>query len=552
MRNTLYYGDNLPILREYIHDASVDLVYLDPPFNSNRSYNVLFKHESGSDAEAQVQAFDDTWHWNQHAEATFAELVTQGRPEVGGMIAALRDFIGENQMMAYLVMMAARLVELHRVLRPTGSLYLHCDPTASHYLKIVLDTVFGPENYRNEVIWQRTSAHANVVQKYGVVHDTLYFYSMSDQYSWNQQYTPYDAEYLDTFFDQVDADGRRYARRDLTASMQRASRGQIYEWKGVRPPPSRCWAMTKERMDELDAAGRIHWPKKAGGMPRLKLYPEDLPGTPLQDVWSDIRTMHNLSSERLGYPTQKPVALLERIIAASSKPGDVVLDPFCGCGTTIAAAQKLGRTWLGIDITHLAIALQKYRLKTAFGLVDRKDYDVVGEPVDLAGAQQLAKDDRYQFQWWALSLIQAQPLGGNGESKQGKKGADGGIDGVITFIDDATGRPKRVIVQVKSGHVSVATVRDLRAVVEREKAAIGVLITLEPPSGPMNLEAVKTGAYQSFHWGEFPRLQILTIEGLLHGTQRLQMPPQSQTAVTFKRAQKEDAEKPAQPGLGLE
>lgn len=552
MRNTLYYGDNLAILREYIPSESVDLVYLDPPFNSNRSYNVLFKHETGGEAQAQVQAFADTWHWNEHAIATYHGLVTHGSPEVAAMIGALHEIIGENQMMAYLTMMAARLVELHRVLRPTGSLYLHCDPIASHYLKVLMDTIFGVRNMRNEIVWQRTSAHANVVQKYGAVHDVILFYTMSETFTWNQQYAPYDQEYTDAFFDHIDENGKRYTRRDLTASMQRASSGQIYEWKGIRPPPSRCWAMTKERMDELDAQGKIYWPKKSGGMPRLKLYLEDLPGTPVQDMWTDIRVIHHLSAERLGYPTQKPVALLERIVAASSNPGDIVLDPFCGCGTTIAAAQKLGRTWLGIDITHLAIALQKFRLKTAFGLVDRQDYDVIGEPVDLAGAQQLAIDDRYQFQWWALSLIQAQPLGGDGESKQGKKGADRGIDGVITFIDDATGKPKRVIVQVKSGHVSSATVRDLRGVVEREKAAIGVLITLEPPSGPMNVEAAKAGVYQSFHWGEFPRVQILTVGGLLQGHERLRMPPQGQTSVTFKKAQREDAAKPAQPGLGLE
>ena len=551
MRNTLYYGDNLAILREYVPSESVDLVYLDPPFNSNRSYNVLFKHEGGSEAQAQVQAFDDTWHWNEHTEATFAELVTRSRPEVGAMIAALREFIGENQMMAYLVMMAVRLVELHRVLKPTGSLYLHCDPTASHYLKVVLDTVFGVENFRSEVIWKRTSAHSSAM-RYGPVHDVVFFYSRSANFTWNPIHQPYDQDYINTFFEHADADGRRWKRTDLTgAGIRNGETGK--PWRGIEvTAKGRHWAVPPDELDKLDAQGLVHWPKKADGMPRLKQYADELPGVPLQDVWTDIPPIHNLAVERLGYPTQKPVALLERIVAASSNPGDVVLDPFCGCGTTIAAAQKLGRTWLGIDITHLAIALQKYRLKTAFGLVDRQDYDVIGEPVDLAGAEQLALDDRYQFQWWALSLIQAQPLGGDGEGKQGKKGADRGIDGVITFIDDATGKPKRVIVQVKSGHVSSATVRDLRGVVEREKAAIGVLITLEPPSGPMNVEAAKAGVYQSFHWGEFPRVQVLTVGGLLHGYERLRMPPQGQTSVTFKKAQREDNAKPEQPGLGLE
>ena len=552
MRNTLYYGDNLAILREHIDDASVDLIYLDPPFNSARSYNVLFKHERGDAAEAQLKAFDDTWHWGQEAEHTFHELVTQGSPPVANMIGAMRQFIGDNQMMAYLVMMAARLVELHRVLKPTGSLYLHCDPTASHYLKVILDTVFGVQNYRDEIIWKRTSAHANVSQKFGVVHDTIYFYSASNSYTWNQQHVSYDAEYVDTFFDQIDDNGRRYARRDLTASMQRASTGQIYEWKGITPPPSRCWAMTKERMDELDRAGRIHWPKKTGGMPRLKLYPEDLPGVPMQDIWSDIKTMHNLSAERLGYPTQKPVALLERIISASSNPGDVVLDPFCGCGTTIAAAQKLGRHWIGIDITNLAIALQKYRLQDAYGLEAGRDYLVIGEPVDLASAAQLAQESRHQFEWWALSLIRAQPINpGDSSGKKGKKGADRGIDGQIVFIDDSSGKPKRIIVQVKSGHVSASIVRDLRGVIEREGAALGVLITLDPPSQPMKTEAASAGYYTSPGWGrDYPRLQILTVEGLLAGVERLDRPP---AAVTFKQAQKEKQEQDAQqPGFDFE
>jgi site-specific DNA-methyltransferase (adenine-specific) len=551
MRNTLYYGDNLAILREYIATESVDLCYLDPPFNSNRSYNVLFKQESGHESEAQIEAFNDTWHWNQHTESVYYDLL-RGRPAVSAMIGAMKEFIGPSQMMAYLVMMAVRLVELHRVLKPTGSLYLHCDPTASHYLRVIMDTIFGVSNNRNEIIWQRTSAHANVVSKFGAVHDTILFYSVSDTYTWNTQYKPYDTEYLETFFDQVDEQGRSYARRDLTASMQRASSGQLYEWHGLRPPPSRCWAMTKDRMDALEAAGRIHWPKKEGGMPRLKLYPEDLPGSPIQDIWADIKTMHNLSSERLGYPTQKPVALLERIVAASSNPGDVVLDPFCGCGTSIAAAEKLERKWIGIDITHLSIALQKYRLKNAFGLEPGKDYDVIGEPADTASATQLATEDRYQFQWWALSLIKAQPLGGDAGSKQGKKGADKGIDGIITFIDDATGKPKRIMVQVKSGHVNASTVRDLRGVVEREQAAIGVLLTLEAATQPMNTEAAGAGFYETIHWGKFPRIQILTVEGLLHGTQRLEMPPQTQTATTFKAAQKEQGTKAQQPGLGLE
>ena len=531
-QNTLYYGDNLKVLREYIPNESVDLIYLDPPFNSNRNYNVLFKDESGIDSEAQITAFEDTWHWNHIAEQTYHDLVTEAPDNISKMVASLRDFIGNNQMMAYLVMMAARLVELHRVLKPTGSLYLHCDPTASHYLKIILDTLFGPRNFRNELIWQRTSAHANVIQKYGAVHDIIFFYSVTDKFTWNQQYTVYNEEYINTFFDQKDSNGRHYARRDLTASMDRASSGQIYTWKGITPPPSRCWAMTKENMEGLETQGRIHWPKKEGGMPRLKMYPEDLPGVPLQDVWNDVKTMHNLSTERLGYPTQKPLSLLERIIQTSSNPNDIVLDPFCGCGTAIAAAQKLDRKWIGIDITHLSIALQKYRLQEMFP--DAK-FKVVGEPTDLGSAKQLAQDDRYQFQWWALSLVRAKPLGGQDGSRNGKKGSDKGIDGVINFIDDAYNKPKRVLIQVKSGHVKSGDIRDLVGTVQRENAAMGVFITLEPPSKDMTTEAISAGYYHSPGWNiDFPRIQILTIAELLKGV-KVQMPLQHGT---FKQAQK--------------
>jgi site-specific DNA-methyltransferase (adenine-specific) len=571
--NTLYYGDNLKILREYIKDESVDLIYLDPPFNSNRNYNVLFKDESGVEAEAQITAFEDTWHWNLAAEETYHELVIEA-DDVSKMVEAFRSFIGTNQMMAYLVMMAVRLKELHRVLKPTGSLYLHCDPTASHYLRILLDSIFGVENFRNEIVWKRTSAHANVSQKFGVIHDVIYFYSKTNQFDWNQQHLAYDDEYIATFFDQTDSDGRKYARRDLTASMQRASSGQLYTWNGITPPPSRCWAMAQDKMDGLLSQGRIHFPKKIGGMPRLKLFPEDLPGVPIQDIWDDIKPLHNLTSERLGYPTQKPVALLERIVQASSNEGDTVLDPFCGCGTTIAAAQKLNRNWIGIDVTHLSIALQKYRLKDSFGLVpigkksvpsvvadgltagipgkvgaeadlqpsataDGTDlvanYQIIGEPEDLQSAEQLATEDRYQFQWWALSLIKARPLGATAGSKAGKKGSDKGIDGVINFIDDNSGKAKRVLVQVKSGGVKSGDIRDLVGTIDRESAAIGVFITLAKPSRDMTTEAASAGFYTSEYFGnDYPRIQILTIEELLAGKE-VQMP---MNLTTFKQAEK--------------
>jgi site-specific DNA-methyltransferase (adenine-specific) len=543
--NTLFYGDNLLILRERLETESVDLIYLDPPFNSSRSYNVLFKDESGREAEAQITAFEDTWHWNATAQRTYEDLVTLGEARVSSVISALHGFIGTNQMMAYLVMMAARLVELHRVLKPTGSLYLHCDPTASHYLKLVLDAVFGLENFRNEIVWMRTIAKALTSRRLPNNHDVLLNYQKTESAVWNDEamFQPYDASDLDsktaTKYRYRDSQGRLY-RLDNLINPNADRPNLTYEFLGVK----RVWRWTKERMQQAYEAGLVVQ-TKPGRAPQLKRYLDEQRGKPLGDVWTDIPPINSQAQERLGYPTQKPIALLERIISASSNPGDVVLDPFCGCGTTIAAAQKLGRRWIGIDITHLSIALQKYRLKDSFGLVEKKDYAVVGEPEDLPSAQQLAHDDRYQFQWWALSLVKARPLSpgpspaGRGVRGEGKKGADRGIGGVITFIDDASGQAKRALVQVKSGKVKSGDVRDLAGVVEREQAALGVFIILETPSREMEREALSAGSYHSPGWDkDYPKLQLLTIADLLNGAE-IKMPP---STITFKQAEKVKAE----------
>jgi site-specific DNA-methyltransferase (adenine-specific) len=533
MRNTLYYGDNLTILRDYIASESVDLVYLDPPFNSARSYNVLFRHESGQASQAQVKAFDDTWHWGMDAEATFHDLVTTGSAPVANMIGAMRQFIGDNQMMAYLVMMAARLVELHRVLKPTGSLYLHCDPTASHYLKVILDTIFDVRNFRNEITWQRTNVHSDS-KTWSNVSDIIFFYSKSNQFTWNPIHAAHSEVYVADKYRYKDADGRVYRLDNMTSPNPRPN--MMYEWQGHASPPN-GWRYAKETMAKLDAGGRIWYPDDKAKRPQLKRYLDEMSGRLLSNIWTDIPPINSQAAERLGYPTQKPVALLERILAASSNPGDLVLDPFCGCGTTIAAAQKLDRHWIGIDVTHLAVALQKYRLADAYNLVAGKDYSVIGEPADRAGAVQLAQEDRHQFEWWALSLVQAQPISpSDAAGKKGKKGADRGMDGQIVFVDDVSGKPKRILVQVKSGHVSSSIIRDLRGVVEREGAAMGALITLEPPSAPMLAVAASAGFYESPGCNRrYPKLQILTIEGLLAGVERLERPP---TAVTFKQAQR--------------
>jgi site-specific DNA-methyltransferase (adenine-specific) len=544
-RNTLFYGDNLPILREHISDESVDLIYLDPPFNSNRSYNVLFREEGGKESEAQIVAFDDTWHWGETAEETYLELVTNAPPHVGKMIGALREFIGNNQMMAYLVMMAVRLVELHRVLKPAGSLYLHCDPTASHYLKVVLDTIFGPDNFRNEIVWQRTLSKSLMTRQLPNNHDMILCYQASDRAIWNTDATfqPYDATRLDEKtagkYHYHDSDGRLY-RLDNLINPNPDRPNLTYEFLGV----TKVWRWTKERMQAAYDAGLVIQ-TRPGAVPQLKRYLDEQRGRPLGDVWTDIPPINSQAAERLGYPTQKPLALLERIIQASSNPGDVVLDPFCGCGTAIAAAQKLGRRWIGIDITHLAIALQRYRLEAMFPGIS---FEVVGEPQDAGAARQLAHDDRYQFQWWALSLVRAKPVGGLGEGKAGKKGSDRGIDGIITFVDDAYAKPKQAIVQVKSGHVKSGDIRDLKGTVEREKAALGLFITLEPPTQDMESEAVAAGFYHSPGWNQnYPRIQILTIEDLLRGAQ-VRMPP---TAQTFKQAPKAEIPEESHPLPGL-
>ncbi len=520
--NVLYYGDNLEILRKHIPDNSIDLIYLDPPFNSKKDYNILFKENGGVESEAQIKAFTDTWEWGPTAQNTYHEIVTQGPLKVGKLIGVLHDAIGGNDVMAYLVMMTARLIELHRVLKPTGSLYLHCDPTASHYLKLVLDQIFRPANFRNEIVWRRYGTHSDVGQgsrHFGRVHDTIMFYAKTDKPNWSQVFTPLNPEYVTSTYRYVDPEtGRRFRISPLTAPGGAEKGNPVYEWKGH----TRAWRYSKETMEQLHKEGRLYYSRT--GYVGKKLYLDESLGTPVQDVWDDVGSLAGAHKERLGYETQKPLSLLERIIKASSNEGDIVLDPFCGCGTAIVAAQKLSRRWIGIDITHLAIALMRNRLKDSFDI----EVEVIGEPVDLSGAKALAHQDRYQFQWWALSLIKARPLG------EKKKGADKGIDGIIHFIDEVSGKPNRVLVQVKSGHVGVNAVRELKAVAAND--AIGVFITLEPPTTPMTTEALDAGYYHSPIWDkDYPKIQVLTIEELLQG-KTVDMPPQTQTSVTFAKA----------------
>lgn len=527
---SLYFGDNLDILREHIKTESIDLVYLDPPFNSKRDYNLLFKTPKGHASDAQITAFEDTWRWGEQAEREFDELLHQANTDVAEMIQSLRRFLKESDVMAYLTMMANRLVELHRVLKPTGSLYLHCDPTASHYLKIVLDTVFGSKNCRAEIIWKRSSAHSDARQgakQPGRIHDILFFYTKDDnQWTWNTIYTPYDQEYVDLNYRYVEEKtGRHFKSTDLTAA--KPGGDTLYEWRGRKPPEGRYWGYSKENMEKFETEGRLYY--TSSGLPRLKQYLDEMPGIPLQDIWHDISPISSQAAERLGYPTQKPLALLERIIQASSNPGEVVLDPFCGCGTAVHAARKLERDWIGIDITHLAISLIEKRMKDAFPGIN---FEIYGTPKDLDGARDLAQRDKYQFQWWACSLVNAQPYQGK------KKGSDGGIDGLIFFQDDNSGA-KKIVVSVKGGeHVGVTMVKDLIATVQKEKAEMGLFVTLTEPTKPMVTEAISAGFYQSPK-GDFPKIQILTIADLLSGKAKPQFFDISSGAYNFKKAKAE-------------
>lgn len=531
--NQLYFGDNLHVLRdrEKFPNESVDLIYLDPPFNSKRDYNLLFKSPKGHQSEAQITAFEDSWHWGEQAEREFDELVPAKNTDVSEMMQALRRFLGENDMMAYLTMMANRLLELHRVLKPTGSLYLHCDPTAAHYLKIVLDGVFGKEQFRNEVVWKRTDAH-NDPKRYGNVHDTIFFYSKSKGYRWVPQFTAHRESYLESHWNELP--GGRYWKAenmlDPRGSMEEYDfKGTVARWRTNYDGMMELWEMPQT--DVPNSHGRIKLTKE--GKPRKDCrirFLDELSGVALQTWWDDIKSIRGGAEEGLGYPTQKPLALLERIISASSNEGDVVLDPFCGCGTAVHAAQKLERKWIGIDITHLAISLIEKRLKDAFGAKCR--FDVHGTPKDVDAARDLAARDKYQFQWWAISLVEAQPFQGK------KKGADGGIDGLKYFHDLDKAGARKIIVSVKGGGLKADDVRALNHVRERESAEIALLLSLEAPTKGMLADAASAGFYTSAVGKKFSRVQLLTIEGLLSGTHRAEH-PDHQPDLNFKKAQAE-------------
>ena len=561
----LYFGDNFSVLQEHVDSNSVDLVYLDPPFNSKAQYNLLYETPGNQRETAQHMVFRDSWAWGEEAEFCFEAVLARGG-EVASIVNALTLALKRSDTMAYLVMMAARLIEIHRVLKPNGSLYLHCDPTASHYLKLILDAIFGPTNYRNEINWRRTSAHNDAKQgrrQYGNVRDVIFFYTVNGDWRWNQQYTPYDPDYLESEYRHGSKNGG-YKETDATAAKPggntsykwrvKRREGSVDRWQpdfeneylmprkgweylGVPPYQGRFWAYSYENMKAFWEKGElIH---RATGMPRIIQFANKMPGVPLQNDWQDIRPAPK--SEALGYPTQKPLTLLRRIIEVSSNKGDVILDPFCGCGTSIHAAAELGREWIGIDVSYYAVRLIERRLKANFG----KQFSVPidGIPADLASAEALAERDPYGFQQWAVGEIGCQLW------NDGKKGADTGIDGEMWFFG-GPGGSGRLLAQVKGGrNVGVAKVREFRAVLEREKAQMGVFFSRSAPTAEMEKEAASFGIYR-IGSSSFSRLQLISLPEWFAGQRpRLPIPielkiPKDKSSPYRKRAKRPDPRQP--------
>ncbi len=523
MVNQLFYGDNLDVLRRHIKDESVDLCYIDPPFNSKRNYNQIYNN-IGKEDQAQAQAFIDTWTWDDYANQGLAEILEnyQGRftAQSIDLIAGLTKVLSKGSLLAYLVHMTLRVVEIYRVLKPTGSFYLHCDSTVSHYLKLVLDAIFCPQGgyFINEIVWKRTNAHSDTKQgrkAYGNITDVILYYSKSKDYKFNTHFLDYTQDYVEKFYKYVDADGRRYQLDNLTGPGGEAKGNPYYEVMGVK----RYWRYSQENMNQLIAQGRVIQ-TKPGTVPRYKRYLDEMSGTPLQNIWDDIKPIQSQSAERLGYPTQKPLAILDRIIQVSSDEGDVVLDAYCGCGTTVCASQRLNRQWIGIDITYQSISLILKRLEDSFGKGVLEQLKLNGIPKDMEAAVALAnkKDDRTrkEFEKWAVLTYT-----NNRATINAKKGADRGIDGIAYFQGDKD-EPEKIIVQVKSGKVQSGDIRDLQGTITLEQAALGIFISLKDPTKEMIKTAKSAGIYQSRYMNQSSdKIQIVTIKEMLEQKKRL-------------------------------
>jgi site-specific DNA-methyltransferase (adenine-specific) len=515
MVNKLYYGDNLEVLRKYIKDESIDLCYIDPPFNSKRNYNQIYNN-LGKEDQAQAQAFVDTWTWDNHANEALEEIQSnyQGKftSQTIDLIDGLTKVLGKGSLLAYLVSMTLRIVEIHRVLKSTGSFYLHCDPTASHYLKIVLDTVFCSQggDYIAEITWERTSAHSDS-KTFANTTDVIFLYSKRIL-MFNQQFKPYSEEYLKKYYKHQDGRGR-FLDRDLTAGGLSGG-GYNYDWKGIK----KLWRCPIETMQKYEEQNKLYYTRN--GTPRLKQYLEEMPGVPLTNLWNDIPPINSQASERLGYPTQKPEALLERIIKASSNKGDIILDAYCGCGTTIAVAERLERNWIGIDITYQSISLMLKRLEDSFGKNVLDKIELNGIPKDLESAKALATkpDDRTrkEFEKWAVLTYS-----NNRAVINDKKGADKGIDAIAYFQGDKDNREK-IIFQVKSGNVKSGDIRDLQGTMTLQGAALGIFITLKPPSKDMIQTAKSAGIYRGRYMSQsVDKIEIVTVQEILEQKKRL-------------------------------
>jgi len=513
--NQLHFGDNLDVLRA-MPTESVDLIYLDPPFNSNADYNVLYGTKRGGPSQAQVRAFADTWKWGKESQRAL-EQTSERHLEAGDLLSSFQKVFGGSDMMAYLAMMTVRLIELHRVLKSSGSLFLHCDPVASHYLKILLDSIFGPLRFRNEIIWKRTFAHGNVTQRLGDVTDTILYFTKTKSFKWHQPFRTLSDEETKGKFPNSDQDGRKWQSVTLRNPSVRPNLHYPYQASnGVtyRPHPN-GWSCNIERMKKYDHEGRLHYPSTPDGALRLKMYADESKGERLQSLWDDIPPIGAQAQERLGYPTQKPLALLERIIEIASDKDDTILDPFCGCGTAIDAAEKLGRRWVGIDITYLAIHVIEGRLTRSFGADVKQGYELHGQPKDANDARVLAARDWLEFQKWAVISLGGLP--------KDRPGADGGIDGVIRYHRVGIEQPNRAIVSVKGGlNVGVDAIHKLKSVIVREDAEIGVLVCLEKPTKAMEREASTAGEIGPKS-RRVPRIQIVTVD-MLFETGSIELP----------------------------
>ena len=514
----LYFGDNIDILPKYVEPQSVDLIYLDPPFNSNARYNVLFRSPREDIGDAQVGAFLDFWIWGPEAELAYDRLLTRVGGEIGSIVRALRSALGDSDMMAYLVMMSARLAELKTVLKPSGSIYLHCDPTASHYLKVVMDAIFGISNFRNEITWLRSKnpkGSQHRAKRYSPDTDSILFFSGSEEAYLRIEKIKrrLTEEELLEKYDRSDNLGRFTDGPVLRSPSMGERRNLSYVYKNYDPSPW-GWRMERDKLEALDLRGDLGW--SATGKPYRKLRIQDDTGAPVGSCWTDISSLNPQADERVGYPTQKPLSLLNRILLASSDEGGVVLDPFCGCGTTVHAAEQLKREWIGIDVSVHAIHVIEERMTGEFG--KERVPKAIGIPADFASAAALAQRDPFQFQWWANYLLGVHLL------KEVKKGADRGIDGELFFPNGPGRSYGRMLISVKAGrNVTSAMIREFRGVLERENAEMGMFVCLHPPTREMIREAISAGFTRSVH-GQMPKLQIMAIQDWFDG-RRPQLPP---------------------------